>query len=142
MGDSGVFQREERTYYLYMRWMAMTPKSLLETFRQMMDNQKVQPVQLEAKDSVFGQIYEVLTPNKKEAMPIWENVGVLHEELYKKAKELYKLCEVGNFAAGEAIYDEMTETADQINALIEEVLKIQVKTDFSALFQQRAAEQQ
>ena len=52
------------------------------------------------------------------------------------------MCEAGNFATGEATYDKMTEIADQINALIEEVLKIQVKTDFSALFQQRAAEQQ
>lgn len=142
MGDSGVFQREERTYYLYMRWMAMTPKNMLESFRQMMDTQKVQPVQLEAKDSVFGQIYEVLTPNKPEALPIWEKVGAMHVELYDKAKELYKLCQSGNFTAGEAIYDKMTELAGQINASIEEVLKIQVKTDFSALFQQREAEQQ
>ena len=142
MGDSAVFQREERTYYLYMKWMAMTPKNLLESFREIMDNQKMQPIQLEAKDSVFGQIYEVLTPNKPEALPIWEKVGEMHVELYEKAKELYRLCQAGNYATGESLYDKMVEIADQITASIEEILKIQVKTDFSALFQQRTAEQQ
>ena len=138
---SKVFEREERTYYLYMRWLAMTPKNWLATFREIMDTQKMQPVQLEAKDSVFGQIYEVLTPNKPEAMPIWEKVGAMHVDLHEKAKELYRLCQAGNFAAGEPIYSKMEELADQINESIEEILKIQVKTDFTALFQQRAAEQ-
>ena len=120
----------------------MTPKNLLESFREIMDNQKMQPIQLEAKDSVFGQIYEVLTPNKPEALPIWEKVGEMHVELYEKAKELYRLCQAGNYATGESLYDKMVEIADQITASIEEILKIQVKTDFSALFQQRTAEQQ
>lgn len=141
MGQSGVFEREERTYYLYMRWLAMTPKNWLATFREMMDTQKIQPIQVEAKDSVFGQIYEVLTPNKAEAMPIWEKVGAMHVDLHAKAKELYRLCQDGNYVAGEPIYSKMEEIADQINEAIEEILKIQVKTDFTALFEQRASEQ-
>lgn len=141
MGTSGIFQREERTYYLYMRWMAMMPKNWLESFRQMLDTQKVQPVQLEAKDSVFGQIYEVLTPNVKEAMPIWENVGKLHLELHKKGKELYNAISARNYGSGETIYGEMTKITDDIAAAVEEILKLQVKTDFSALFQQRASQQ-
>lgn len=141
MGTSGVFQREERTYYLYMKWMAMMPKNWLETFRVMLDTQKIHPVQLEAKDSVFGQIYEVLTPNKEEAMPLWEEVGKLHQELHKKGKDLYNTISAGNYGNGEAIYNEMVKITDQIVATIEEILKIQVKTDFSALFQQRASEQ-
>lgn len=140
MGESAVFQREERTYYLYMRWMAMLPKEWMKAFREMLDTQKMQPVQLEAKDSVFGQIYEVLTPNKEEAMPIWNKVGVLHKELHDKAKELYKLCQAGNFAAGEPVYSKMEDITNQIEATIGEVLKIQVKADFSALFDQRASE--
>lgn len=141
MGQSGVFQREERTYYLYMRWMAMMPKEWMKTFREMLDAQKVQPIQLEPQDSVFGQVYAVLTPNKKEAMPLWETVGKNHLELHKKGKELYNAISAGNYGSGEAIYEEMVTITDEIAAVIEEILKIQVKTDFSALFQQRASEQ-
>ncbi len=134
MGQSGVFQREERTYYLYMRWMAMMPKEWLKTFREMLDNQKVQPVVLEPQDSIFGQVYAVLTPNKEEAMPLWEESGKLHLELHKKAKELYNAISSGNWAMGESIYDEMVDISDKIAAKIEEVVSIQVKTDFSKLY--------
>ncbi len=140
MGQSAIFKREERTYYLYMRWMMMLPKNWMQTFRDMLNTQKVQPVQLEAKDSVFGQVYAVLTPNEEEAMPFWESAGKHHLELHKKAKELYKCISSGRFAEGESIYTEMEKIANKIASDIDKVLAIQVKTDYSTLFQQKANE--
>lgn len=140
MGQIGIFEREERTYYLYMSWMAMLPEQWLGDFREMLDNKKVYPVQLEAKDSVFGQVYAVLTPNKKEAMPHWESAGKHHIELHNKAKALYKCISSGNYEEGENIYTEMQGIAGEINTDIEKVLGIQVKTDYSKVFQQKASE--
>ena len=142
MGQSGVFAREERTYYLYMTWMSMLPQQWLQSFREMLDTQKMQPIQLEANESVFGQIYSVLTPNVPEALPLWEQVAKTHEELHEKGKELYRMCQVGNYAAGEAVYSKMEELSQSIMGQMQNVVKLQVKGDYSDVFKQRAAEQQ
>lgn len=140
MNGGEVFKREERTYYLYMKWMLQTVQEWLASFRQMLDTQKLQPIQLDANESVFHQIFEVLTPDKKEALQDWNAVDALHRNLYQKGKELYRICESGRFSEGESIYKEMDNLTTQIESKIEAVLKIQVKTDFSTLFQQKSAQ--
>lgn len=140
MGQSGIFEREERTYYLYMKWMEMLPKQWIASFREIIDTQKIQPVQLEPKESVFGQIYAVLTPNQPEALPIWQEIGKEHVTMHEKGKECYRMCQSGNFTSAESAYAQLEALSNAIAAKIQKVIDIQVKTDYSAVFQQRAAE--
>lgn len=140
MADDAFFKRDERSYYLYLSWIKMSHQQWLGTFGQMLQTQELLPVQLDPGKCVFGQCAQYLTPNVEEALPLWKTVNEHHRNLHELGKKAYAAISRGNYDEGSLIYKDMQKASEELVKDIDAVLKVQVKTDFSAVMQQRTAE--
>lgn len=131
------FHHDERTYYVYLTWGRMSVKNLLEDIRTMLDSGELSALNFEPDKSRLGIIQRVLTPNKKEAMPLWNSLAENNRKLYSVCKDAYNAISQNDIEKGEQFYKDMQTIAKTINSEIDDVLKILVTQDFSDVFKKK-----
>lgn len=141
MSNDSFFQREERTYYLYISWIRASQQQWLGTFGKMLESHEPLPIELDPGKCTFGQCYAYLTPNKEEALPIWKKIDANHRKMHDLGKKTYSAITRGDFDEGNRIYKDMQKISGEITADIDVALKILVKNDYSSVMQQRTVEQ-
>lgn len=140
MTDDAFFKRDERTYYLYLSWIKASQQQWLGSFGKMLATHELLPVELDAGKCTFGQCYVYLTPNIPEAITAWKKVDELHRKMHELGKKAYTAISRGNYDEAGLIYKDMQKLSGELTNTVDAVLKIQVKTDYSAIMQQRTAE--
>lgn len=133
-------QRDELTYYMYLSWMQMAHKTWMGTFQKILDTQELLPVELDPKKCTFGQGYAYLTPTDPKALPAWEQLDDAHHNLHEIGKKTYAALSRGNFDEGRSYYKDLQKASNELLKNIDDVLKVLVKTDFSAYMKQRKAD--
>ena len=134
LGSDPLFQRDERTYYVYTGWLRMSVEGWMKTLRVIVDNKEVVPIDLAMKESTFGKCYAVLTPNKEEAMPHWKKIYDAQEKMFKLAQQICGNVEKNSYGENEALYRETENLSKTLFEELKTVVGILVKTDFSAIF--------
>ncbi|MBQ8278964.1 MAG: hypothetical protein IJZ23_03910 [Roseburia sp.] len=137
MSNDPFFQREERSYFLYISWLRDSQQKWVGTFGKMLETHELLPVELDPGKCVFGQCFVYLTPNQDAALPAWKNIEKNHRQMHELGKKAYSTISRGDYDEGNRIYKDMQKISGEIASDIDAVLKILVKTDFSAVMQQR-----
>jgi len=106
----------------------------VKSIRGMIDSKQPMPVPTKLEEYVHGRGYALLTPNKEEAMPLWNNIGASFEKSVTLATDIQKQLTKGNYAECERIYKELDSLSKKTIKEILAVVDILVKTDFSALY--------
>ncbi|MBR5128389.1 MAG: hypothetical protein IKU69_08160 [Roseburia sp.] len=134
------FQREELTYYMYLSWIKMAHQGWIGTFAKMLETQELVPVELDSSKCVFAQGYKYLVPTDASALPAWKKIGEAHNKLHESGKKVYAAISRGDFNNAATLYKDLQKLSNELNSNVDAVLKILVKTDFSAYMKQRQAE--
>lgn len=140
MSKDAFFQRDERTYYLYIGWMKTGLQKWVANFEKMLEQQKTLPVELDAKKCVFGRGLTYLTPNKEDALPLWKQLDALHVKMVDYGKKTHSAVSRGNYDEAERNFKELIKLSTDLTNQLNAVTKILVKTDFSADLNKRLAE--
>jgi len=134
------FQRDELTYYMYISWIKMAHARWMGVFDQMLQTHELLPVESDPTKCVFGQGYQYLTPIDSTALPAWKKVDEAHVKLHEAGKKTYAAISRGDFDSAASLYKEMQKLSKELEQQIDVVMKILVKTDFSAYMKKRQAE--
>ena len=140
MREDAFFQRDERTYFLYISWIKMSHQQWLGTFGQMIESQELLPVELDPVKCVFGQCCQYLTPIDKNALTHWNKINDVHNKLHEAGKKTYSAIKRGDFNNAASLYKDLQKLSNELVQNIDAAMKILVKTDFSAYMKQRQAE--
>jgi len=140
MGNDTFFQRDERTYFLYISWIKMAHQQWLDSFNQILTTRELLPVELDPKKCIFGQCFRYLTPTEGEALACWKKLDEPHNKLHEAGKRAYDAIRRGDFDTAETIYKEMQKLSAELVQHVDSAMKILVKTDFSAYMKKRTAD--
>ena len=134
------FQRDELTYYMYLSWIKMAHANWIKQFDTMLQNREVLPVETDGTKCVFAQGYKFLTPTDNSALPTWKNVNEVHLKLHEVGKKTYAAITRGDFDSAASLYRDLQKLSKELDQSVDAVLKILVKTDFSAYMKKRREE--
>jgi len=140
MRTDSFFQRDERTYYLYISWVKMAHQQWLGTFDQILKTHELLPVELDPTKCIFGQCFKYLTPTEPDALASWKKLDAPHNKLHDAGKKAYDALRRGDFDTASNIYKEMQKLSNELVQHLDAAMKVLVKTDFSAYMQQRKAD--
>jgi len=140
MSTDAFFQRDERTYFLYISWVKMAHKQWLETFDQILKTRELLPVELNPTKCIFGQCFKYLTPSEPEALASWKKLDAPHNKLHEVGKKTYDAMRRGDFDTASTLYKEMQKLSNELVQHVDAAMKVLVKTDFSGYMKQRQAD--
>lgn len=140
MSKDAFFQRDERTYFLYIVWMKNGLTKWVANFEKMLEQQQILPVELDPKKCVVGRGLTYLTPDKEEAMPLWKQADTLHVKMVDCGKKAYSAISRGNYDEAGRIFREIKTLSNDLASQLDAVSKVLVKTDFSADLNKRLSE--
>ncbi len=135
------FNHDQRTYFMYLKWMDANQKSWTAKLRQMLDSKEVLPIQLKSDKTGFGQVYKIFTPhNYPEALPLWKTMGENYTKLHECGKKLHNEVSRGNYDEGERFYKEAEKLSGAISDNIQGLVGKISTEDFSEQFAMRQKE--
>lgn len=137
LGCDKFFQHDERTYYLYIKWMSMIHEGWVKKFRAMLDNQALLPLELDVDRCALGRCFPYLTMNDTDALSHWNEAASLHKEIHKIGKKLYDAILQENFDEGELLYKDLQAQSSNMLAKMNAVVNILVKEDYSDALKNR-----
>ena len=139
LSSDPIFHRDERTYYLYMNWMRQSFEGWSSSIRGMIDSGEPLPIPKKIEETIHGRSYELLTPNKKEAMEAWNYIGDAFKKTLKLAEEISAQLRKGNKSECERLHKDFHSLTTKALAELKTVMGILIKTDFSSLYNGNAA---
>ncbi len=140
MGSDAFFQRDERTYFLYISWIKMTHQEWVGKFAKVLETHELIPIELDPAKCIFGQCYKYLTPIDNDGIACWKKMSEAHEKLHEVGKKTYSAMSHGDFDTAASLYKELQKLSNELIQNMDAAMKILVKTDFSAYMQQRKAD--
>jgi len=140
MRTDSFFQRDERTYFLYISWIKMSHQEWVGKFGKILETHELLPIELDPAKCIFGQCYKYLTPIDNDGIACWKKMSETHEKLHEVGKKTYAAMSSGNFDSAATLYNDLQKLSNELVQNMDSAMKILVKTDFSAYMKQRKAD--
>jgi len=96
----------------------------VKILEQMVEDQRLQPLQTNDHKCGFGHFYYGVTPSSDKILPLWRKVEGYHSELHKKGDIVIELVKMGNFNSARSTAKEARQLSNKIVGLFEEMVSI------------------
>jgi len=98
--------------------------SWMDTLEEIKNTMVVAPLQTDGQRCGFGHYYHSIQITNETIKGLWESIDSIHEELHKQGDALLFEVKNNNRSEAERVYTECERTADQIQSIFQEIIKI------------------
>lgn len=108
------FERSEYTYNRYIPGAIMMHQSWVKNVRAMIDAREVLPIQTNGCKCGFGHFYASVEPKKKDALPLWREIGQKHLNLHAIGKDICTAISRQDFDTAERQYKDAEKQSQEL----------------------------
>ena len=125
-GDS-FFRLENREFAKHVRNAVEAHNIWLNNLRNMVEERKVAPLQLDSAKCGFGHFYHSVKPNISEITEIWNELGSKHERFHKYGADVIATLNRGDYSKAERILKEAEHFSRRLITDMEKIVKLAEK---------------
>ncbi len=127
MTKDAFFHLENSEFAQYMSSAITAHQTWLNNLKNMVNEQKILPLQLDSSKCGFGHFYYSLTPDIPEVLPIWNALGDKHKKFHGYGREVMNAITYGDYAKAEQIYQEVSDYSKDLISDMKTILYLTEK---------------
>lgn len=124
MTDDPFYRMQGTEFVKYVENAIMAHKAWLANLKDMVEQKRVLPLQLDAAKCGFGHFYYAMTPKTPQIRPIWDALEEKHKKFHSYGAEVTNALFAENYGKAEQLYQEAERYSRELLADLEEMKRI------------------
>lgn len=124
LGKDAFYMIDNRRFIEYVRNAVTAHTDWLDSFKDMVRQHEVRPLQLDETKCGLGHFYNALVPQDKEVLAVWNDLGAKHKKFHAYGSDAINAMFHGDYARAEKICGEAEKDSKELLADLNQIIDI------------------